>query len=136
MYAYEIVTLSHKQKNDMKKITCKICGKQEDISHFYDDYAAELESHQMCHTCNHWRLQHELDQTDRGEHRYAIIGGTHYILEPHTDDYFKGFSGHKFRIRFHDGFETTCDNLWCQGDIPAGHWRDIMPDNAQFIQED
>lgn len=139
MYAYKIVPLSHKIKITMKEkstiITCKICGKQEDVSHFYDDYAAELENHQMCHTCNHWRQQHELDLTVRGEHRYAIIEGTHCILGPDTDDYFKGFGGHKFRIRFNDGYETTCSNLWCQGDIPEGHWRDIMPDNAQFVTE-
>ena len=117
----------------MESIKCKICGKHEAPSRFFDGYATELRRHNMCHTCNHWRYNHELDLTERKEHGYAIIKGTHYVLAPHTDDYFKGFSGRKFRIRFNDGYETTCDNLWCQGDIPEGHWRELMPDNAQFI---
>lgn len=121
----------------MKKITCKICGEQENPDRFYEDFAKHLMTEQLCFTCYHWGNQHQLDMTERGEHGFAIIDGTHYVLEPHTDaEAFRGHGGRNFKIRFSDGYETTCDNLWCQGDIPEGHWRDLMPDNAQFVQED
>jgi hypothetical protein len=116
----------------MANFICKICGLEEDSDRWYN--SNELETHCMCQHCNHWREQHELDRTERGEHGYAIYNGTHYVLKPHTDAVaFKGFGGRKFKVKFNDGFETECDNMWCQGDIPDGHWRDLMPDNVTYI---
>ena len=116
----------------MATFICKICGVEENTDHWIN--RKELEKHCMCQRCSHWREQHELDQTERGEHGYAIYNGTHYVLKPHTDAVaFKGFGGHNFKIKFNDGFETECDNMWCQGDIPDGHWRDLMPDNVAYI---
>ena len=140
MYAYVIVTLSHKNKITMKDksttITCKICGKSERLDYFCDTYAVILNDEQMCHTCHHWHSQMKYDLEDRGEHRWAIIDGQHFALLPSADPgCFRGFNGRAFRIRFNDGYETTCDNLWHQGDIPAGYWRNLMPDNAQFVTE-
>ena len=68
------------------KITCKICGKEEDVSHWCN--AEEMVEHQMCYNCNFWREKQEID-AKRPEHTYAVIDGAHYYLEPHTDDYFK-----------------------------------------------
>ena len=116
----------------MSKFVCKICGRQEDTERWIN--GEELEQHKMCTSCNHWREQDVLDHTERGEHGFAIINGVHYVLCPHTDaEVFRGFGGRKFQIKFNDGYETMCDNLWCQGDIPDGYWRDKMPDNAIFI---
>ena len=71
---------------------------------------------------------------ERGEHGWAVIDGKHYVLLPHTDlNWPRGMGGAKMRIRFFDGYETICDNLWCQGEIPSGYWRDLMSDNAKFI---
>lgn len=115
-------------------ITCKICGKQEELRQYDDIYARILNDAQMCHTCHHWHSQMKFDQEVRGEHHWAVIDGQHFALLPSDPQSgFRGFCGRKFRIRFNDGYETICDNLWCQGDIPAGYWRDLMPDNAQFV---
>jgi hypothetical protein len=118
------------------EITCCICGKKENPNNWVKEYAEKLMKHQMCFECNHWRLQHEADIKERGEHGYAIVGGGHYTLHPHTDGYFKGFGGRKFKFEFFDGHIEECDNVWFQGDITEAHphWREVMPDNAKIIQ--
>lgn len=118
----------------MATFKCSICGNEVDLTEWNN--ADELLKHQMCQTCNHWRTQHELDQTKRGEHGFAIIDGTHYTLHPHTDDYFKGFGGHLFTIKFNDGTVVKCDNVWCQGDIKEPHFRKLMPDNAVLVNHE
>lgn len=116
----------------MGKFTCVICGTEENTERWINGDV--LETFQMCQSCNHWREQNELDKTERGEHRYAIINGVHYVLQPHSvAEVFRGFGGRKFNIKFNDGYETMCDNLWCQGTIPEGYWRDMMPDNAIYM---
>jgi hypothetical protein len=120
----------------LKKFNCCICGKEEDPNEWVKDCSEKLVKYHMCHTCNFWREQHELDHTVRGEHNYAIVNGTHYVLAPHTDGYFKGFGGRKFTFEFNDGTVKECDNVWCQGDITEEHphWRELMPDNAVIRQ--
>ena len=115
---------------ELKKFNCCICGKEEDPDKWLKDFSEKLVKHQMCFNCNHWREQYELDHTIRGKHNYAIIDGTHYVLEPHTDSGFRGFGGRKFVFEFNDGTVKECDNVWCQGDITEPHWRELMPDNA------
>ena len=118
------------------KIICKICGAEEESNRWIPETKEEVEKEQMCFSCLHWARQHRLDLTERGEHGWAVINGIHYVLCPHTDlNWPRGMGGAEKRIRFFDGYETICDNLWCQGDIPSGHWRDLMPDNAKFIYE-
>ena len=118
----------------MSKIICKYCGAEENSERWIPDVKKAIEKNELCHSCYHWNEQMELDKTKRGEHGYAIVNGTHYVLCPHTDaEVFRGFGGRKFNIKFNDGYETMCDNLWCQGEIPEGHWREQMPDNAIFI---
>ena len=117
----------------MNKFFCVICGKEEDPERWTN--GKDLLKHRLCQSCKHWHEQDELDKNERGKHGYAIIGGTHYVLCPHTDaQIFRGFGGRKFTIRFNDGYETVCDNLWCQGEVPEGHWRELMPDNAEFVK--
>ena len=116
----------------MKKFTCCICGKQEDPNNWVEDCGKKLVKHQMCFECNHWREQHELDHTVRGEHGYAIVNGCHYVLAPHSDSVFQGFGGSEVEVEFFDGTTVKCDNLWHQGDITEAHphWRELMKDNA------
>ena len=120
-----------------EKFTCCICGKQEDPTHWVDECGNELMKHQMCFECNHWRKQHELDITERGEHGYAIVNGGHYVLEKSApNNYFKGFGGHKFKFEFLDGTTVECDNVWFQGKVTKAHphWREVMKDNAVIRQ--
>lgn len=112
----------------MKKVVvCHICGKTEDLSQWIN--ANEMHERQMCFECNFWQNNLEADKT----RKWAVINGGHYVLESHTDGYFKGFGGQKFIIRFFDGHIEECDNLWHQGEIPEGYWREQFPDNAEFI---
>ena len=46
-------------------------------------------------------------------------------------NYFQGFGGAEFRIRFNDGYEVITHNLWCQGE-PEGSWKEKFPNNADF----
>lgn len=122
---------------ELKKFNCCICGKGENPNEWVKDCSEELVKYQMCFECNYWRTQHELDNTERGEHGYAIVDGGHYTLHPHTESYFKGFGGHKFKFEFFDGTIVECDNVWFQGDLNREahpHWREVMPDNAKIIQ--
>ena len=112
-------------------IKCKVCGSKEDLTKWNN--AKDLEHNCLCQNCNHWHTQHDMDQNVRGKYGYAIINGNHYVLRPSTNSNFKGFSGHQFKIQFDDGHITECDNLWFQSEIPEGHWRELMPDNAKFL---
>ena len=109
-----------------KDIKCKLCGAEESPYEYIN--ANEMYERQLCFECNFWTNIIEQDK-QRKKYTWAIINGAHYMLEPHTDSYFKGFGGAKTRITFFDGTVKECDNLWCQGDI-SKHFRDKMPDNA------
>ena len=112
-------------------IKCKVCGSEEDLTHWSN--AKDLERNCLCQRCNYWYEQHDIDQNVRGKYGYAIIDGGHYVLCPPTNSHFKGFGGHQFTIQFNDGHIAECNNLWSQGEIPEGHWRELMPDNAKFL---
>ena len=119
-----------------RTITCQVCGKQENLSHWILSMAKELQKHNICFECNHWRKQHQLDQEEREPYTYAIVKGHHYVLGPEEDkSYFRGYGGHKFHFKFLDGTIKISTNVWHQGDIKEAHphWREIMPDNAEII---
>lgn len=118
---------------DNNRIICKICGAEEDADHWGDNLKSELMEHQMCFHCNFWRNNYEND-----EHRkFAIVNGTHYVLrENNANSYFKGFGGAKFVFKFNDGHIEECNNVWYQGNIPDGYWREFMPDNAEIVEKD
>lgn len=111
---------------------CKICGQYEANTDWIESCKTELEEHQMCFTCNHWRKQHEADLNERREHNWAIVDRHHYVLAPHKDTGFRGFDGHMVTVRFNDGTVKQCDNLWHQGEIHNPYWRNLMPDNAEI----
>lgn len=117
------------------KFNCKICGQEEDSERWISDVKKQVEENQICTHCLHWKEQHILDETERGNHKYAIVNGVHYTLHPDTNiNIFRGFGGSKFIFRFFDdGSEVECRNVWCQGNIPDGYWREQMPDNAEIV---
>ena len=120
----------------MSKVICKICGTEEESEKWISYTKEKIEEKQMCFNCLHWLEQYYLDCTEREKHGYAIINGIHYVLCPHTDiNWPRGMGGVKKRIRFFDGYETICNNIWCQGEVPSGHWKVLMPDNAKFVME-
>lgn len=118
----------------IKKVTCCICGKEEDASHWCDDWANEMVENQMCFTCNHWRRNYVEDCKSK-PHTWAVVDGGHYRLCPPTNSYFKGFGGAKFIFRFNDGVIVECTNTWFQGNIKDAHphWTNVMPNNAILI---
>jgi hypothetical protein len=111
---------------------CKICGQYEENTDWIESCKAELEEHQMCFTCNHWRKQHDADLNERGEYDWAVVDGHHYVLALHKDSGFRGFDGRIVTVKFKDGTVRKCDNLWHQGEITNPYWRELMPDNAEI----
>lgn len=108
---------------------CKCCNKE-----IQDDWVANSPAYNgMCFDCHFWNTHLQKDK-ERNQYEYAIIDGRHYILcKSIQDKSCSGYYGYKFKIRFKDGYVTECDNLWQQGQIPD-NFRDLMPDNAEFIR--
>lgn len=112
-------------------ITCKICGNIEDDDKFVKEVKNDLLKNNICFKCYHWNRQLELNLNTNRD--YAIIDGQHYVIGPeHDDGGFRGFGGRKFIIEFNDGRIVETTNLWHQGTIPDGYWREKMQDNAKF----
>lgn len=115
----------------MSKHICSKCG---------IDFTKEVERYsndsflddQTCFTCTFW-----LDKVNMSEEERAaqtIVNGTHYMARQANDSYaFKGMGGAEFVIRYDDGRQIVCNNLWCQGKIPT-MWRTALPDNAVFCK--
>lgn len=76
------------------------------------------------------RWHRQGDRHDRGD-RVARVGGTHYVLGNGTGP-FRGMAGRPVGVRFHDGTEVVCTDLWFQGPIPA-ELRPLLPDNAELF---
>ncbi len=116
--------------------SCTLCGKPVELDRYnLDEITAIMREKNLCFNCAFWHWQHNLDQNDPGRKgNFAVINGTHYVLDEHTDiNWPKGFGGAEFKIRFNDGREVICDNLWSQGDIPE-HLKNLFPDNAVFVK--
>ncbi|MCR5158198.1 MAG: hypothetical protein K6D37_03635 [Prevotella sp.] len=88
---------------------CKICGKEEDVSHWSNQ--SEMEKHQMCFSCNFWRDMLEQD-AKCDPHTVCMIDGTHYVIEPDEPNAaFQGFGGAEFQIEFNDGHKVITHHL-------------------------
>ena len=108
---------------------CKICGKEEDVSHFI--HQDELEKQGICFSCNLWQKRAN-DFPKEDKYLHPIIDGTYYTIgEEDSKSYFRGFGGARFQIEFNDGHRVVSTNLWCGGDIPA-IWQNKLPNNAKF----
>lgn len=88
-----------------------------------------------CFTCEFW--SEKIKWAEEGDPLAVRVDGRHYhIGEENADPRgFRGFSGAKFVILFHDGRSVTSTNMWHQGTIPE-MLRHLMPDNAVFIHEE
>ena len=118
--------------------TCTLCGGKHDPENYLQDRIREImEEKHLCFRCANWLWQHELDRTKTARlGNVAIINGKHYVLNPSNGgNWPSGFGGARFKIRFNDGREVVCNNLWHQGEIPE-HLRHLFPDNAAFVKED
>ena len=110
--------------------TCKICGAKEDnhwISH------KQLTERQECFNCNYWMKL--IEDTNWSEDRFrVVVKGIHYVgYSPRVSTGMKGFGGSLWKIKFLDGREVECRNLWHQGEIPE-RFRDRLQDNAEFVR--
>lgn len=113
-------------------MNCKICGKEVDAEHYISDVKEAMLEHQMCFGCNFWR-ERLVEDAELPPHRWCMIDGTHYVIGyEDSNDYFRGFGGREFYIKFNDGTIITTTNLWCQGEPPL-EWKEKFPDNAVFI---
>lgn len=107
--------------------TCKDCGV--DLSTDKCSYACHSDG--LCFSCYFWREKVELAVTHPD--RVVRVDGVHYFIgDENASKTFRGFAGHRFKIKFNDGREVTTTNLWCQGDIPE-NFQDRLPNNAQFL---
>lgn len=114
----------------MEEQKCKLCGESYSLN-YGGEIGRVMVEEGVCYHCAFWIWQHRLDVN--GDRDFAIINGSHYVLEPHTDiPWPVGMCGRKHVIRFKDGRVVVCDNLWHQGTIPE-HLREMMPDNAEFL---
>jgi len=113
-------------------MNCKICGSPVDADRYISDCSKAMLEHQMCFRCNFWR-ERLAEDAELPPHKWCMIDGTHYIIgNEDSNDYFRGFGGREFHIKFNDGTVVTTTNLWCQGEPPL-EWKEKFPDNAVFI---
>ena len=108
---------------------CRECGKPFDALSCGD--GPRMVEQQLCFTCLFWT-----DHLEKGDKdgRRVIVYGHHYKIGSEAPSYNRGFGGQKFTIRFLvDGETIVTTNLWHQGAIPA-HFRDRLPDNAEFVK--
>jgi hypothetical protein len=108
---------------------CKQCGEEEKGSWKH----IGIEQKGQCFGCHFW----EGHAAHASAPESVRVGGEHFHIGPETAgrSAFLGFGGRRFKISFHDGRFVETRNLWRQGDIPA-YWREKLPDNADFVQED
>lgn len=112
---------------------CIVCGAEFEPNDYVPEVAERLSSEHMCHSCDFWNMQHELDRD--GSRMDAVIGGMHYVIHPYVDgkvQFGKGMGGNTVYVRFKDGRIVRSDNVWCQGEVPE-RFLDMFPDNAEFI---
>lgn len=111
------------------KLPCKECG---GLISTNTRIKEQLVSKTICSSCNHWD---ELSKT-MGDPKRVVVKGTCYYAYDRADKNtaFLGFGGAEWKIQFHDGRYLETNNMWCQGDI-ADHYKDRMPDNAEFVRE-
>lgn len=110
---------------------CKECG---DV--LYDQWIEDVKqrvlTEKLCHGCLFWS---DYAKTS-SDPAHLVVNGYHYVISPDQPNGYRGFVGHggaEFLIKFSDGREVVSRNLWAQGQVPQ-HFRDRLPDNAEFLQ--
>ena len=109
---------------------CVECGAT--ISYnFSRGITRKMKEQRVCFNCHFWlKLVAEKDEIGiaRIDHEHYYVG------KAESWHGFKGLGGRKFIIKWKDGRRIVTNNLWCQGIIPE-HFRDRLPDNAEFLKE-
>ena len=116
----------------MKKVKCRICGKEDEL-HYFPEVEKDLMERELCFTCGFWD---DIIKTKDSPMSVRINGTQYHIGQEeysHPNE-FRGYSGEKFCIKFNDGKIITTTNLWCNGTIPE-HFRDTLTDNAVFLKD-
>lgn len=111
------------------KFICKKCGETIDTTESISSASKEMDVKQLCFHCNYWA---DIIAGDSNEYinTFVVANGRHYVIgDENNNDYFRGFGGSKFTIKFFDGRIVKTSNLWYQGEIPE-RFRDELPDNA------
>lgn len=111
-------------------LTCEHCGGREE-GRYMKECRDEMARNRACFNCNFWlekvRWRESGDPTavvtkDYRHYRIGVESGT---------PAFRGFGGHKFTVRFHDGREVETTNLWHQGTVPE-RFRHRLTPNAEL----
>ena len=111
---------------------CPICGKAETP----DDYIPfTWDNMNYCFGCEFWKEKEDLYL----QGNLLVIDGWAFYMEDEdskpTKGIGRGFGGSRFKVyRFDTGETFTTTNLWCNGQVPD-RFRDVLKDNAKFLQE-
>jgi hypothetical protein len=127
-----------------QEFDCAICGEHE-TNHYICHQ--KMQERKRCFHCNFWMELIEDDDFgwEGPERLRVVVDGKHYVayvdeenLKPAEGGgvkaWARGFGGHGWHIKFNDGKEVVCYNVWHQGEIPA-RFRDRLPDNATFVRD-
>ena len=111
--------------------SCRECGKY-DKAYYIEERKAEMEERSLCFKCLFWTQYLEDPRQN------IVVKGRAYTDAGAVDlskrRGFTGFGGSLFTIHFFTGATLKTNNLWHRGDVP-GHFRDRLPDNAEFNYE-
>lgn len=103
---------------------CKICNNLFNLrTHRWEELVEQC----ICFKCDFWKKKVGLSQS-------IVVDGKHYTdggrsMDPPS---WKGFGGHRWKIRMFSDQLIETDNLWHQGTIPPW-FVDKIPNNAEFI---
>jgi len=102
---------------------CNECGEENySTSYLSGDTKTCMDDKGLCFNCAFWTLK-------LLRRNPVVIDGGFYVANQGRGP---GMSGRRFDIKMLDGEELTTTNLSHCGEVPE-HFRDRLPDNAQFL---
>lgn len=131
------------RKIDMKVISDKMCPKcGTTTSVFLDpreydkcDIRDIMEKKGWCFGCAFWE---NLYRKNKDNPNWVIIKGDSWILTPRKEgdkSRIWGLGGTRMVAKKKDGTIIDGNNWWYQGKIPP-EFRDLMPDNAEWVEDE
>ena len=114
-------------------MNCKICGNEIEFN-FDKQTITKMCKKRLCFDCMFWD-EKVLFRKNKNP-KVFVANGRHYYIGEETEQGFRGFAGHKFKVKFtqdnRKGITVTTTNLWCQGKVPKC-FKNKLTDNAVFI---